>query len=206
MDMDAMRFNENGLIPVVVQDSATGEVLMMAWASMLSLEETFRTGFMTFFSRSRNRIWKKGETSGNTMKLVEMRIDCDGDTLLALVEPAGPACHTGERTCFFRTVFGRSRGDISFVGRLFRLLGERAGTDPETSYTARLLKNGATRIGQKIGEEGVETALALALNDTREFVFEAADLVYHLMVGFVSIGVPLESLWEELESRHGKKQ
>lgn len=206
MNPDDMRFNENGLIPVVLQDSATGEVLMMAWASRLSLEETLRTGFMTFFSRSRNRIWKKGETSGNTMKLVEMRVDCDGDTLLALVEPAGPACHTGERTCFFRTVFGKARGDVTFLGRLFRLLGERAVADPETSYTARLLKSGAPRIGQKIGEEGVETALALALDDTRNFVYEAADLVYHLMVGFVSIGVPLGSLWKELESRHGKKQ
>ncbi len=112
--LDGVRFDSSGLVPVVAQDAESGEVLMVAWANSEALEETKRTGDLTFFSRSRNRLWKKGETSGNTMRVVEMKIDCDGDTLLALVEPAGPACHTGERTCFFRSLWGEGGTDCTF--------------------------------------------------------------------------------------------
>ena len=162
---DEIRFDSSGLVPVVTQDAESGEVLMVAWSNKEALEETLRTGELTFFSRSRNRLWKKGETSGNSMRLVEMKIDCDGDTLLALVEPAGPACHTGERTCFFRSLWGEGGTDCTFWGQLWRVLQERRNAPVEKSYTARLLGEGPSRIAQKVGEEGVETALAVALGD-----------------------------------------
>lgn len=200
--LDLVRFDSTGLVPVVVQDCESGEVLMVAWANREALEETERSGELTLFSRSRNRLWKKGETSGNTMRVVEMKIDCDGDTLLALAEPAGPACHTGQRTCFYRSLWGESGTFCTFWGRLWRCLLERRHAPAEESYTARLLQEGSSRIAQKVGEEGVETALAVALKDREGTRYEAADLLYHLLVALISLDLKPTDILGELSKRH----
>jgi len=202
--LEEIRFDSNGLVPMVAQDAVSGEVLMLAWANREALERTISSGELTFFSRSRNCLWKKGETSGNMMKVLELKLDCDGDAILALVEPAGPACHTGERSCFFRSIQGEGGTDCTFLGCLWRMLQKRRNAPLEESYTARLLNDGLPRIGQKIGEEGVETALALALEDREQFRYEAADLVYHLLVGLISMGMSPVEILRELRLRHDK--
>ena len=206
IDFTQVKFDEKGLVPVVVQDAVSAEVLMTAWANRESLELTQKTGLMTFWSRSRRQIWQKGEESGNTMKVKELRVDCDGDTLLALVTPAGPACHTGERTCFYRSLWGDVNStEGTFLGRLWYYLNKRRHDSPEESYTARLLQSGASRVAQKVGEEGVETALAAATGDKPGFRYEAADLLYHLLVACIKTEVPIDEVLRELMSRHKEK-
>lgn len=202
LDLSLIKFDEKGLVPVVVQDAVTAEVLMTAWANAEALTETAKCGEMVFWSRSRKELWHKGETSGNRMKVLELRIDCDGDTLLALVEPAGPACHTGARTCFYRSLYGTDSTEGTFLGRLWRFLNVRKNDDPKESYTARLLQRGTSRVAQKVGEEGVETALACATHDRAGFCYEAADLLYHLLVACIAAGVPINEVLRELVSRH----
>lgn len=202
IDITKLKFDDRGLIPTVVQDGRTGEVLMMAWASAESLQKTAECGEMVFWSRSRQELWRKGETSGNTMKLRELRADCDGDTLLAIVEAAGPACHTGAQSCFFNTIGGADACEGTFLGRLDRYLNKRKDDDPEVSYTARLIASGISRVAQKIGEEGVEASLACALKNEGEFVYEAADLLYHLEAACAALGVPFDRILKELASRH----
>lgn len=205
MNWDTLQYNDQGLIPVIVQDVLSGEILMMAWSNRESLEKTLETGEMVFFSRSRKEIWHKGATSGNRLLVNEIRVDCDGDTLLALVEPLGPACHTGAVSCFHRNFCGKARGKSWFLGTLWRALQKRRNASPEESYTAKLLARGPSRVGQKIGEEGVETALAVALQDKEALRYEAADLLYHLLVGLMASEVSLDEVFEELESRHTVK-
>jgi len=200
-----VNFDERGLIPVIVQDSTTGEVLMLAYADEKALELTLKKRELYLFSRSRGKLWHKGESSGNIMKVREVRLDCDGDALLVMVDPAGPACHTGQRSCFFNILLKGLKGDVTFPGRLWRYLLKRKVAPPEESYTARLISQGRPRIAQKIGEEGVEVAIALTQNDREQIIYEASDLLYHLFVGLISSGVSLEEIWQELESRHGKK-
>ena len=203
-----IRFDEKGLVPVVVQDSDTGEVLMTAWANEEALMLTEECGELVLWSRSRSEIWHKGLTSGNRMKVLEMRLDCDGDTILALVTPEGPACHTGERSCFHRELLKiGDRSDAgTFLGKLRRYLDERAKASPEESYTAKLIKRGPARVAQKVGEEGVETAIALVAGDRENFRYEAADLVYHLFVACIAAGVSFEEVIYELKSRHKTEQ
>lgn len=205
IDMRLVKFDENGLVPVIVQDSTTAEVLMTAWANEEALKLTADSGELTLWSRSRKELWKKGETSGNVMRVIELRIDCDGDTLLAIVDPAGPACHTGKRTCFYRSLWGKENStEATFLGRLWGYLNIRKSEDPEESYTARLLAKGPSRVAQKVGEEGVETAIAAATGDRESFRYEAADLIYHLLVACISSGVTFNEVLEELMSRHKK--
>ncbi len=202
---DQIRFDEKGLVPIIAQDADTGEVLMLAWGSRESLAETERLKEMVFFSRSRNKLWRKGETSGNTLAVVEIRRDCDNDALLALVRPSGPVCHTGSFSCF--SSHGEKFAGFScFAGKLWRYLLSRSKASPEESYTARLLSQGLSRTGQKVGEEGVETALAVATGNTEAFILEAADLVYHLMVCCLALGVSPPMIMEELEKRHVEKK
>lgn len=204
--MERVKFDEKGLVPVVVQDATSAEVLMTAWANAEALELTIESGELTLWSRSRGGLWRKGETSGNVMSVVELRIDCDGDTILALVRPAGPACHTGERTCFYRTLAGEENStEATFLGRLWDYLNKRKDDDPEESYTARLLSEGAARVAQKVGEEGVETAIAAATADRDGFRYEAADLLYHLLVACIAAQVPFPEVLKELASRHRVK-
>ena len=207
IDMSLIKFDEKGLVPVVVQDSTSAEVLMTAWANQEALKLTAASGELTLWSRSRKELWKKGETSGNVMEVLELRIDCDGDTLLAIVEPAGPACHTGKRTCFHRSLWGKEDSTgATFLGRLWHYLNIRKSESPEESYTARLLAKGPSRVAQKVGEEGVETAIAAATGDRDGFRYEAADLLYHLLVACISSSVTFNEVLDELMSRHKKDE
>ncbi|MCF7934831.1 MAG: bifunctional phosphoribosyl-AMP cyclohydrolase/phosphoribosyl-ATP diphosphatase HisIE [Synergistales bacterium] len=199
-----VRFDEKGLVPVIAQNAANGEVLMLAYANRQALDKTIATGELHLFSRSRRQLWKKGETSGNIMYVRDIRIDCDEDSLLVLVEPSGPACHTGHRSCFYRLYSDAGEGDITFLSELQEVIGKRKTEGPEGSYTHRLLTGTPRRIAQKIGEEGVEVALALASGDRPNLTEESADLLYHLLVGWEQIGLPLQDIWSTLELRHRK--
>jgi phosphoribosyl-AMP cyclohydrolase / phosphoribosyl-ATP pyrophosphohydrolase len=205
--IEGLKFDDRGLLPVVVQDVTTGAVLMLAWANREAVERTLATGQVWFWSRSRQSLWRKGETSGNTLTLVEAVADCDGDTLLIRALPAGPACHRGTRTCFEPNP---ARLELGWLAEILR---SRAGADPAKSYTARLLAEGVDRIAQKVGEEGVEIALAavsLALRgeEGREerrtaLAGEAADLLYHLLVLLQASGIEPDDVARELAARHG---
>ena len=207
IDPSTLQFDDRGLIPVVVQDVGTGAVLMMAWANREAIDRTLSTGQVWFWSRSRQSLWQKGETSGNTLTLVSMTADCDTDTLLVRALPAGPACHRGTRTCFEPDP---ARLELGWLAEVLR---SRAGAAPETSYTARLLAKGIERIAQKVGEEGVETALAAVSHQLRgdegcaerrsALVGEAADLLYHLLVLLQATGVEPDEIAGELLRRHG---
>jgi phosphoribosyl-ATP pyrophosphohydrolase/phosphoribosyl-AMP cyclohydrolase len=203
-DLAGLAFDEHGLLPVVVQDASSGQVLMVAWSSREALEATLTTNTTHFWSRSRRALWKKGETSGNTQALVSLHSDCDGDTLLAKVTPAGPACHTGEATCF-----GLDSGPAaapehesdSVLGALWAVIGARDRDRPEGSYTARLLESENLRL-KKLGEELAELVSALARGD-RAVSGEAADLIYHLMVALRGAGVEWREVERELDARRG---
>lgn len=188
----------DGLIPAVVQDAASGEVRMLGYVDREALDATLRDGFVTFHSRSRGRLWRKGESSGNVLEVVDVRSDCDRDALLILARPHGPTCHTGAVSCFGNN----GSPGTGFLADLARLVGERAGADPAESYTARLLAGGVKRISQKVGEEGVEVALAAVAGDAAEVTAETADLVYHLSVLLQAAGSSWEEVTAELRRRH----
>jgi phosphoribosyl-ATP pyrophosphohydrolase/phosphoribosyl-AMP cyclohydrolase len=202
--LDIVRYDDNGLVPVIAQDASTGEVLMLAYANREAVEETMKIGEAHYYSRSRGELWRKGATSGNTQRVVEVRLDCDGDALLYRVEPRGPACHTGERSCFFTMLAGEEDGEVADLGRtLTRLAGTIAGRHhkmPEGSYTAKLLKRGTGYISQKVGEEAVEVVVA-ALEGER-LAEESADLLYHLFVLLEERGVGVEEVAKVLDERH----
>lgn len=188
----------DGLVPAIVQDADDGRVLMLGYMNAEALEATRSNGRVTFYSRSKQRLWTKGETSGNHLELVDILADCDRDTLLVLARPHGPTCHTGTETCFGD---GRMPA-VGFLASLERTIRARAGTDPEESYTARLLAEGTQRCAQKVGEEGVEVALAATSGKREELESEAADLLYHLLVCLQSTGSDLDSVVETLIKRH----
>jgi phosphoribosyl-ATP pyrophosphohydrolase/phosphoribosyl-AMP cyclohydrolase len=196
-DLDGLAFDQaTGLLPVVVQDATTGDVLMLAFANRRALEETIDTGQMHFWSRRRNALWRKGETSGNTLALVSLHADCDADSVLARVTPAGPTCHTGELTCFGDD----ASAAVAALGRLDRTLASRAEEKPEGSYTVRLLGDRNLRL-KKLGEETAELVAALAVQDDDRAVEEAADLVYHLLVALRAEGVTAAELLGALKRR-----
>ncbi len=209
--VENVRFDEAGLVPVVAQDAATGDVLTLAYANREALEKTLATGEAHFYSRSRGELWRKGATSGNTQRVVEVRLDCDGDAVLYRVEPRGPACHTGERTCFFTTLAGEGVGVAkkeadgtslgTMVERLAGIIAQRHRDMPQESYTAGLIRRGPERLAQKVGEEAVEVVIA-ALRDDR-LAEETADLVYHLLVLLEERGVGTEKVAGVLRDRHG---
>ena len=199
--VEALRWDAQGLLPQVVQDVATGAVLMVGWANREALEATLRTGLAHFWSRSRQQLWRKGETSGNALEVVEVRADCDLDTLLVRAHPTGPTCHTGARTCFEPNPASLE------LGWLAEILERRRGADPTSSYTARLLAAGVERIAQKVGEEAVETAISavagLSTGERRAaFVGEASDLLYHLLALLVALEVEPGEVAAELARRH----
>ena len=186
------------LLPAIVQDAASGEVLMLGYMDRAALDATLGDRMVTFHSRSAGKLWRKGETSGNILDLVEVRMDCDQDALLVLATPRGPTCHTGTTSCFG----DHGAPGVGFVGALERVIQSRASADPATSYTAKLLAEGAARAAQKVGEEGVETALAGRCGDDAELVSEASDLVYHLTVLLKARGLAWVDIVGELSRRH----
>ena len=190
-----------GLLPAVVQNAGTGAVLMLGYMNREALVVTLARRRVVFFSRSKGRLWEKGEISGHSLELEEVRMDCDQDTLLVRAWPRGPICHLGNGSCFGDAVSIESQ-PVAFLATLERVIDERFANRPEGSYTARLLSQGWTRIAQKVGEEGVEVALAAARGNDHEVIDEVADLFYHVMVLLKARGLTFERVLKELEARH----
>ena len=188
----------DNLLPAIVQDALSGKVLMQGYMDQDALAKTLETGKVTFFSRSKQRLWTKGETSGNTLDLVSVACDCDQDSLLVLANPNGPTCHTGVESCWFE---GNTPA-FTFLADLERVLAARKDADPKSSYTASLYNKGIKRIAQKVGEEGVETALAATVHDKEELKNEAADLLYHLTVLLQASDMSLNDALNVLRERH----
>lgn len=214
MDTEILDFNKSGgLIPAIVQDARTNLVLMQGWMNREALVKTKAEGTVTFYSRSKKRLWTKGETSGNFMQVKEILADCDRDCLLIKVIPSGPVCHTGEATCFGEpkkvtqaeqhdAEQARPGDDLLFLEELEQLLKTRKTADPEKSYTSKLLGSGHKRIAKKLGEEAVELVLEADNNDDQRFIEEAADLLYHLDVLLISRGLGFRDVVRELKARH----
>jgi phosphoribosyl-ATP pyrophosphohydrolase/phosphoribosyl-AMP cyclohydrolase len=191
----------DGLMPAIIQHAVSGEVLMLGYMSPQALEKTETSGNVTFYSRTKQRLWTKGETSGHFLKVVSIAPDCDNDTLLILANPVGPTCHLGTSSCFGE----KTRHAWHFLYQLEQLLAGRKHADPGSSYTAKLYASGTKRIAQKVGEEGVETALAATVNDRTELVDEASDLLYHLLVLLQDQELDLGNVIENLRERHTHK-
>lgn len=195
-----LKFDEKGLIPVIVQDSETNEVLMMAYANSEAYDLMLKTGKTHFWSRSRGRIWMKGETSGNVQDIVSIQTDCDSDTLLVRVKQTGPACHTGRPSCFGDVLYGDIRRTAAIIPELRRVIRERKETMPEGSYTRELLEKG-DKLLKKVVEEAAELAIASKGEDREEMAWELADLIYHLLVLIERYELPLERVYEILSER-----
>ncbi|HEJ9541205.1 TPA: bifunctional phosphoribosyl-AMP cyclohydrolase/phosphoribosyl-ATP diphosphatase HisIE [Proteus mirabilis] len=191
----------DNLMPAIIQNAISGDVLMLGYMDKAALEITLNSGKVTFYSRTKQRLWTKGETSGNFLKLVDIYPDCDNDTLLILAHPIGPTCHNGTESCF-----APAQSQWGFLYELENLLRERKSASPDSSYTAQLYASGTKRIAQKVGEEGVETALAATVNDREELKNEASDLLYHLMVLLQDQSLSLSDVIDCLQTRHKKAQ
>ena len=203
MNLEAVKFDERGLVPVVIQDADSGEVLTLAWANREALERTLATGLTHLYSRSRGALWKKGETSGHVQELVEMRLDCDGDAVLYRVRPHGPACHTGARSCFFTPVTPEAAPPLGWVlEQVWRTIQDRLEQRPEGSYVAKMHAAGLDRILKKIGEEAGEVIIAAKNPDPAELAWEASDLVFHLLLVLAERGLSPADLARVLGERH----
>lgn len=224
--IEELKFDENGLIPAIVQDAQTREVLTLAYVNAESLQLTLAEKQTWFWSRSRNALWHKGETSGNTQRVVELALDCDGDALVILVEPAGPACHTGAQSCFHNQIVESPMSNVqslvaapvegseisakdedlgALLGRLYRVIESRRQQRPEGSYTSYLFNEGLDKILKKLGEESAETIIAAKNEDPQPLIAETSDLIYHLLVMLVERGVALDRIRDELSRRKGKQ-
>ncbi len=201
-DMSQLKFDEKGLIPAVVVDAYTKKVLTVAYMSRESLAVSIEKGLTCFYSRSRDELWLKGETSGNYQHIVSITADCDMDALTVVVEKDGPACHTGTDSCFNTTVYQSDERHEFILGGLYSLLEERKATLPENSYTTYLFQKGTDKILKKIGEESTEVIIAAKADDKKETVYEIADLAYHVMVLMVEKGITIKDIQKELGSRH----
>ncbi len=206
LSIESLKYNSDGLIPAIAQDHLTGEVKMMAWMNRESLAETIKTGKATFWSRSRQKLWLKGESSGHFLNVVSIQADCDKDTILLQTEPLGPSCHTGAANCFFEDIEGApgvSEPARPFLERLERVIESRKKSDGEKSYTSSLFNKGAAKIGEKIREEADELAVAIAEESDERVASEAADELFHLLVGISSRDVPLRAVIKTLYERFG---
>lgn len=202
INIDELKFDEKGLIPAIVVDSVTKKVLTLAYMNRESLGITMERGLTCFFSRSRNELWLKGETSGNYQHVVSITADCDKDALVVVVEPDGPACHTGEQTCFHNPLWESDDLHEFSLGGLSKLIEGRKIEKTEGSYTTYLFEKGLDKILKKVGEESTEVIIAAKADDKRETVYEIADLTYHLLVLMIEMGISLEDVHKELASRH----
>ena len=206
LEMSHVKFDEKGLVPVVTQDIKTGTVLMLAYMNEEALKMTLDTGYAVYFSRSRQTLWKKGETSGHVQKVRALHYDCDGDSLLMLVEQTGPACHTGEYSCFHNELLSLVEGSAKapsaqILQEVFNVIADRKAHPKEGSYTNYLLDKGVEKICKKVGEEAAESIIAAVKGSREELRYEAADLVYHLLVLLFNQGLTPMELWAELEKR-----
>jgi phosphoribosyl-ATP pyrophosphohydrolase/phosphoribosyl-AMP cyclohydrolase len=196
-DIEHLDFGkQDGLLPAIIEDPA-GAVRMLGYMNREALRETFARGRVVFYSRSRRRLWEKGETSGNTLQFISACTDCDRDALLITARPTGPVCHLGTPGCF-----GQTRAPLAFLSELEAIIAQRIAARPEGSYTARLYGEGVTRMAQKVGEEGLEVALAAAVESEQKLLAESADLIYHLALLLASRGLSLEQVSAELQARH----
>ncbi len=205
--LESIKFDERGLIPVVVQNAQTKEVLTVAYMNLESLEKTIETNQTWFFSRSRQELWNKGATSGNTQNVVAIRADCDEDSLVVEVLPKGPACHTGEVSCFHKEIVAPVQpvGSFGILANLVQVIQDREKSMPEGAYTTYLFEKGVDKIGKKIGEEATEVVIAAKNRDAEELQWEAADLLYHLLVLLQEQKVDLYDVLEVLQKRHEGK-
>jgi phosphoribosyl-ATP pyrophosphohydrolase/phosphoribosyl-AMP cyclohydrolase len=205
IDIENIVFDEKGLIPVIAQDAFSGEIRMLAYANKEAIKKTIETGYAHYFSRSRNSIWKKGETSGELQEVLEIRIDCDNDTLIYMIKQQKDiACHTGNRNCFFRA-FDKEKPSLmpfEILPFLERLIKDRISNPVENSYTSKLVKEGLDRIVQKVGEEAIESVIAFKNQDKKEIAYELADLIYHILVGIKYSNMSFEDIELELIRRH----
>lgn len=198
--MTELKFDEKGLTPVIVQDAETNEVLTLAYMNQESYELTLKDQLMTFYSRSRKELWRKGETSGNYQHLVSLKLDCDQDALVAKVKKDGPACHTGAESCFNEVLYGEDTQ--ATIDTLYELIKGRKEIPQEGSYTSYLFEKGIEKILKKVGEESTEVVIGAMKEDYNETVFEISDLVYHVLVLMVEMGIDLAQVRQELENRH----
>jgi phosphoribosyl-AMP cyclohydrolase / phosphoribosyl-ATP pyrophosphohydrolase len=194
----------DGLLPAIIQHAVSGQVLMLGYMNQNALEATVSSGNVTFFSRSKSRLWVKGETSGHFLKVASIVADCDDDTILVLANPIGPTCHEGTQSCFGDTL-ATSAQRLSFLSQLESIIADRITQQPEGSYTARMWSKGPVRMAQKVGEEGVEVALAAVTQDDGHLIGEAADLIFHLALVLKSRNLSLAHVIQELEQRHAAK-
>jgi len=201
LDFDKM----GGLVPAVIQDDQTNQVLMLGYMNQEALEKTQQEGLVTFFSRSKNRLWTKGETSGNTLEVVSITQDCDNDSLLIKVKPNGPTCHTGNTSCFGEEASAKRTKAIQFIAQLEEIIQQRKSKPAEGSYTNFLLEKGVNKIAQKVGEEAVETVIDAVAGKLDTMKGEAADLLYHLLVLLAATGLELADVVAVLQERHQKK-
>ncbi|HPR81439.1 MAG TPA: bifunctional phosphoribosyl-AMP cyclohydrolase/phosphoribosyl-ATP diphosphatase HisIE [Enterococcus sp.] len=202
MDIQTLKFGADNLIPVVVQDAETKEVLTVAYMNQESIELTLKDKLMTFYSRSRQELWRKGETSGNYQHLVSLKADCDKDALVALVKKDGPACHTGAESCFFETIYEENLPEKFSLEQLYALIQERKDTPKEGSYTSYLFEKGKEKILKKIGEESTEVVIGAMKEDREETVYEVADLAYHVLVLMNEMTISVKEVADELAKRH----
>ncbi|WP_251865965.1 bifunctional phosphoribosyl-AMP cyclohydrolase/phosphoribosyl-ATP diphosphatase HisIE [Enterococcus malodoratus] len=198
--MTKLKFDDQGLIPIIVQDAETNEVLTLAYMNQESYDLTLKDQLMTFYSRSRKELWRKGETSGNYQHLVSLKLDCDQDVLVAKVKKDGPACHTGAESCFNESLFGDDQQ--ATIDALYELVKGRKEAPQEGSYTSYLFEKGVEKILKKVGEESTEVVIGAMKEDRTETVFEISDLVYHVLVLMVEMGIDLAEVRQELANRH----
>ncbi|MGB9679246.1 MAG: bifunctional phosphoribosyl-AMP cyclohydrolase/phosphoribosyl-ATP diphosphatase HisIE [Thermoanaerobacteraceae bacterium] len=202
IDIKSLKFNEKGLIPVIVQDYYTRKVLMLAYMNEESLKLTLEQGETFFYSRSRSEIWHKGETSGNIQKVKKIFYDCDEDTLLVLVEAKGPACHTGNLSCFYRSFDKQTEIEIDILSKVYERVKDRKMNPKEDSYTNYLFEKGIDKILKKVGEEATEVVIASKNNSRDEMIYEVSDLIYHMIVLLVEKKISLNDIFIELENRY----
>ncbi|HPC77485.1 MAG TPA: bifunctional phosphoribosyl-AMP cyclohydrolase/phosphoribosyl-ATP diphosphatase HisIE [bacterium] len=200
-----VKFDKEGLIPAIIQEASSGKVLMLGYMNEESLKKTVETGTTWFWSRERQKLWNKGETSGNIQKVKEIRLDCDGDALLILVAQTGVACHTGNLSCFFQNFYTKEPASTFNLETLYDIILSRKLNPVDGSYTCKLFKEGVERISKKVGEESVEVILAGIKGDRDEVIYEVSDLFYHTLVLLASLDISPQEIYSELNRRHKKE-